>query len=149
MFVVGLGMGLLFQVTMLVAQNSVEMKDIGSATATATFVRSIGGSVGVSVLGALYANRLAAGLSERLGEANPLGDGKELSPEAVRTMPGGVIDAFAHALTEGIDAVFTWAAAICVVGVVLAFFIRHVPLRGFDKPAATPVPAAAAVPDAF
>jgi hypothetical protein len=133
---------------MLVAQNSVEMKDIGSATATATFVRSIGGSVGVSVLGALYANRLAAGLDERLGAANPLGDGKELSPEAVRTMPGGVIDAFAHALTEGIDAVFTWAAVICVLGVVLAFFIRHVPLRGFDMPAA-PAPVAAAVPDAF
>ncbi len=148
MFVVGLGMGLLFQVTMLVAQNSVEIKDIGSATATATFVRSIGGSVGVSVLGALYANRLASGLEGRLGAANPLGDGRELSPEAVRSMPGGVIDAFSHALTEGIDAVFTWAAVICVVGVVLAFFIRHVPLRGFDLPAA-PAPAAAAAPDAF
>jgi EmrB/QacA subfamily drug resistance transporter len=149
MFVVGLGMGLLFQVTMLVAQNSVEMKDIGSATATATFVRSIGGSVGVSVLGAVYAHRLAGGLDERLGAANPLGDGAELSPEAVRTMPGGVIDALTHAITESVDAVFGWAAAVCVVGVVLALFIRHVPLRGFEAPApAAATPASAPVTSA-
>ena len=141
-------MGLLFQVTMLVAQNSVEMKDIGSATATATFLRSIGGSVGVSLLGGALratawppASRIASGRPTRWVTAeNFPGGGPHHAGRGDRCLR--------HALTEGIDAVFTWAAVICVVGVVLAFFIRHVPLRGFDMPAA-PAPAAVAVPDAF
>ncbi|MGQ0844030.1 MAG: MDR family MFS transporter [Sporichthyaceae bacterium] len=150
MFVVGLGMGLLFSVTMLLAQNSVEIQDIGAATATATFVRSMGGSVGVSILGALYAHRLSGGLDDRLGAANPLGDGTELSPDAARGLPVEVVDALARSITDGIDAVFACAAAVCVVGVVLAAFIRQVPLRGFDAPKApVGVPVKSELPAAF
>jgi EmrB/QacA subfamily drug resistance transporter len=136
MFVLGLGMGQLFQITMLIAQNSVAMRDIGAATAGITFVRSMGGSVGVSLLGALYAHRLANTLQDQLGAANPLGSGAELSPAMVRKMPQHVIDALQLGITHGASAVFFWGAVVAVPGVVIGLFVKQVPLRG-SKPAAT------------
>jgi len=142
MFVLGLGMGMLFQTTMMIAQNSVAMRDIGSATAATTFMRSIGGSIGVSMLGALYAHRIAATLTHALGAANPLGHGGgQLSPAVVRTMPPAVLGALRHAITHGVKGVFGWAALICVTGIVIAAFIKQVPLRGSGR-----APAAAAAP---
>jgi EmrB/QacA subfamily drug resistance transporter len=155
MFVMGLGMGCLMQITMLVAQNSVPMKDIGAATAASTFLRSMGGSIGVSILGALYAHRLQNTLHDRLGEgAAQLGNGTQLTPTMVRKLPGNVVDAFRQAIADGNSAVFLWAAIISVSGIVVAFFIKEVPLRGSaPKPLAKPaaeaalaLPEAAAVP---
>jgi EmrB/QacA subfamily drug resistance transporter len=141
MFVLGLGMGQLFQITMLIAQNSVPMKDIGSATAASTFLRSMGGSIGVSMLGAVYAHRLAHTLQDQLGAANPLGSGAELSPVMVRKMPQPVIDALQSGITHGASSVFMWAALVALPGVVIGLFIKQVPLRG-SGPA--PAPAATA-----
>ncbi|MFD0822024.1 MDR family MFS transporter, partial [Micromonospora zhanjiangensis] len=60
MVVLGVGMGFLMQTTMLIAQNSVEQKDLGAASGAATFFRSIGGSFGISLFGAIFSHRLAA-----------------------------------------------------------------------------------------
>lgn len=154
MFVLGFGMGMLFQTTQLIAQNSVEMRDVGSATAAIMFVRSMGGSIGISMLGALYANRLGASLDESLGANNPLGDGTELSPDQVAKLPDQVIGALQLGIVDGIEGVFLWSALIAIVGVVCAALIKQVPLRGIS-PEATPKPepvepaqAAAAVPAA-
>ncbi|HEY3605593.1 MAG TPA: MFS transporter [Sporichthyaceae bacterium] len=130
MFVLGLGMGQLFQITMLIAQNSVPMRDIGSATAASTFLRSMGGSIGVSMLGAVYAHRLAHTLQDQLGAANPMGSGAELSPAMVRKMPPQVIDALQTGISHGASAVFMWAAIVAVPGVLIGLFIKQVPLRG-------------------
>jgi EmrB/QacA subfamily drug resistance transporter len=135
MFVMGLGLGQLFQITMLIAQNSVPMRDIGAATAGITFVRSMGGSVGVSLLGAVYAHRLADTLHDQLGAANPLGSGAELSPAMVRKMPQNVIDALQSGISHGASAVFFWGAMIALPGIVIGLFVKQVPLRG-SKPAA-------------
>jgi EmrB/QacA subfamily drug resistance transporter len=135
MFVMGLGMGQLFQITMLVAQNSVPMRDIGAATAASTFLRSMGGSIGVSMLGAVYAHRLADTLHDRLGAANPLGSGAELSPAMVRKMPQPVIDALQSGITHGASAVFMWAGIVAAPGILIGLFVKQVPLRG-SKPAA-------------
>ena len=80
--VLGLGMGLLMQTTSLMAQNSVELKDIGVASSSRIFFQQIGGSIGVSVFGALFAKQLtdslsaarpgaAAGLHISNGQFNP------------------------------------------------------------------------------
>ena len=58
MAVVGVGIGLVMQVLVLVVQNDADPKDIGAATSTATFFRSLGGSFGVAIFGAIYASRL-------------------------------------------------------------------------------------------
>lgn len=148
MFVLGFGMGMLFQTTQLIAQNSVELKDVGSATAAIMFVRSMGGSIGISMLGALYANRLTDSMESSLGAENPLGDsGAQLSPEMVEKLPDNVIGALQRGIANGIDGVMLVSAVIAIIGVLCAAFIKQVPLRGISPSAkrAGPAPATAAV----
>ena len=66
MFVLGLGLGLVMQVLVLAVQNAVEYSQLGVATSGATLFRSIGGSFGASVLGAVFANQLAGNLARDL-----------------------------------------------------------------------------------
>ena len=64
MLIVGVGLGLVMQVIVLVVQNDVEPRDIGVATSTATFFRSMGGSLGVALFGAIFATRLTSELAD-------------------------------------------------------------------------------------
>ncbi len=70
MFVMGLGLGLVMQVLVLAVQNAVDYAELGVATSGATLFRSMGGSLGTAVLGAIFTNRLThelAGLARRAG----------------------------------------------------------------------------------
>ena len=131
MIVFGVGMGFLMQNTMLIAQNSVEMKDMGAASGTATLFRTIGGSLGVSLLGAIYSSRVTDGLTDRLG---PRGEalaegGAQLTPAMLKQVPDTVRDAFMHAVTSGVGSVFLWGAGFAAIAFAVAWFIREVPLR--------------------
>ncbi|NYI07971.1 MDR family MFS transporter [Allostreptomyces psammosilenae] len=134
MIVLGAGMGCLMQTTMLIAQNSVALRDMGAATGASTFLRNMGGSLGVSLLGSLYTNRLRDSLEAQGGGAaagtEGLGSIAEVTPEVLRQMAEPVRHAFQVAVTEGIQVVFVGSAVVAAVGFVLAWFIRHVPLRG-------------------
>ena len=66
MLVLGLGLGMVLQVLVLAAQNSVDYKHLGVATSGSTLFRQIGGSIGVALFGAIFSNRLAANLSAKL-----------------------------------------------------------------------------------
>lgn len=67
MAVLGAGLGFLMQITMLVAQNSVEMKDMGVASSSATLFRTLGGSFGVALMGSLFTSQVTDTMSEKLG----------------------------------------------------------------------------------
>ncbi|MGC4852451.1 MDR family MFS transporter [Micromonospora sp. DT4] len=136
MVVLGVGMGFLMQTSMLIAQNSVEQKDLGAASGAATFFRSIGGSFGVSLFGAIFAHRLA---DSAAGKALSGGEGemdleklKDLSAQVREVVLGGLADAISH--------VFLWAVLFTVVIPVLAWFIKEIPLRTANEapPQATP-----------
>ena len=66
MFVLGLGLGLVMQVLVLAVQNAVPYSELGVATSGATLFRSIGGSFGASVLGAIFASQLTQNLDARV-----------------------------------------------------------------------------------
>ena len=66
MVVLGVGLGLVMQVMVLITQNSVDRADLGTATATVSFFRSVGGSVGVAVFGAIFTSGLARNLAADL-----------------------------------------------------------------------------------
>ena len=68
MLILGLGVGLVMQVVILVAQNNAPRRHIGVATSTATFSRAIGASIGVALFGAIFATRLSSELAS-LGPA--------------------------------------------------------------------------------
>jgi predicted MFS family arabinose efflux permease len=63
MAVLGIGLGLTMQVLVLATQNSVRVTDLGVATSTVNFFRSVGGSIGVAVFGALFNSRLVSELA--------------------------------------------------------------------------------------
>ncbi|SCL66083.1 drug resistance transporter, EmrB/QacA subfamily [Micromonospora citrea] len=137
MLVLGVGMGFLMQTSMLIAQNSVEQRDLGAASGAATFFRSIGGSFGISLFGAVFANRLAGspggnafGGGGEAGAAMDLEKLKNLPAQARELVLGGLADAVSH--------VFWWALLFSVAVPVLAWFVREVPLRTANEPPAQP-----------
>jgi hypothetical protein len=136
MVVLGAGMGFLMQTTMLIAQNSVDVRDLGMASSAATFFRSIGGSFGVSLFGAVFANRMESDLTTQLGPAAAAsmlgggGSGARLDPKTIEALPAGLRAGITHAVAYGVATVFLIAVAFAVVVPVLAYFVREVPLRG-------------------
>ncbi|WP_436533523.1 MDR family MFS transporter [Actinoplanes sp. HUAS TT8] len=140
MVVLGAGMGGIMQTSTLIAQNSLEMRDMGAGTGVSTFLRNMGSSLGVSILGAIYAHHLTSSLTEAGGAAAG-GEVSSMTPAALRAMPEAARVLFQKAVTDGIGALFIWGSAVAVIGVVVALFVRHVPLRG-SKPAAKPEPVA-------
>ena len=147
MVVLGVGMGFLMQTSMLIAQNSVAQRDLGAASGAATFFRSIGGSFGVSLFGAIFAHRLTDQLTHRFGEATAEqftaggAGGGGLNPDSLATLdPQQKLGALTS-LAESISGVFGWAMLVAIAVPILAWFIKEIPLRG-SGPA--PAPAAAA-----
>lgn len=127
MIVLGVGMGLLMQTTMLVVQNSVTQRDVGVASGAATLFRTIGGSIGVSLLGTLFAQQVQSALPDRADGAPA---GAALTPGMLEALPAPLRDAYQAAITSGIHQVFLGGAAIAVIALIAAWAIREVPLRG-------------------
>ncbi|MFD1495793.1 MDR family MFS transporter [Streptosporangium lutulentum] len=133
MAVLGAGMGGLMQTSTLIAQNSIELRDMGAGTGASTFLRNMGSSLGISLLGAVYVNHLTDSLTEAgagVG-AQPLGAAAtSMTPKALQALPEAAQHVFQQAVTDGVTALFMWGAIVAAVGIVIALFIRQVPLRG-------------------
>ncbi|MGW3891366.1 MDR family MFS transporter [Micromonospora chokoriensis] len=138
MVVLGVGMGFLMQTSMLIAQNSVEQKDLGAASGAATFFRSIGGSFGISLFGAIFANRLANSEGGRAFGGGDAGAGMDLAK--LKELPAQARELVLGGLSDGISHVFLWAVLFTIVIPVLAWFIKEIPLRTANEapPQATP-----------
>jgi MFS family permease len=126
MFVMGLGLGLVMQVLVLAVQNAVDYAELGVATSGATLFRSMGGSLGTAVLGAIFANRLSDELAGT--PAAQVGSGA-VDPSAMQSLPAAVRDPYIGAFTDSLSTVFLVAAAIIALAFVLAWFIEERPLR--------------------
>jgi len=131
MLVLGLGLGMVMQVLIIALQNAVEHRDLGIATSTNTFFRSLGGAFGAALFGAILSGRLAYHLPRLLppdaGAVDPaLITG---SPAMMRTLPANVQTAVAEAFARSIVSVFRWAIPFAVVSLILALAIPEHPLR--------------------
>jgi EmrB/QacA subfamily drug resistance transporter len=130
MLVVGVGIGLVMQVLVLVVQNDAPPRDLGVATATATFFRSVGGSFGVAIFGAIFASRLADQIRHLPPEiARQIGAGARLTPEQVKKLPPGTHDAFLNAFAHSLHGVFLWGTLIAVIPFALSWLLKEKPLR--------------------
>ncbi|OEJ25708.1 transporter [Streptomyces agglomeratus] len=129
MAVLGAGMGFLMQITMLVAQNSVEMKDMGVASSSTTLFRTLGSSFGVSIMGALFTSRARDAMAERGGSA-ATSQSAQLDAASLAKLPEHVREAYQFAVASGTQAAFLLGGIIAVIGFVAAFFVKEVPLRG-------------------
>ena len=127
MLILGLGLGMVMQVLVLAVQNAVPYEHLGVATSGSTLFRQVGGSIGVSLFGAIFANRLVASLAERLpaGAHVP----SVADPETVRRLPPDVHAAFVGAFAAALRPVFLVAAAIGFSAWLFTWLLREVPLR--------------------
>ena len=126
MFVMGFGLGLVMQVLVLAVQNAVDYRELGVATSGATLFRSMGGSLGTAVLGAIFTNRLA---HELAGTPAAGATGGSIDPTALQRLPGPERTTFTTAFTDALSTVFLVAAAIVVVAFLLSWLIEERPLR--------------------
>jgi EmrB/QacA subfamily drug resistance transporter len=131
MAVLGAGMGCLMQITMLVAQNSVEMKDMGVASSSATLFRTLGSSFGVAIMGALFNHRVQDVMAEKAGAsgASATQNSAQLDRESLEKLPAVARQAYQHAVSAGIHSAFLLGAAIAVVVLIAGLFVKEVPLR--------------------
>jgi len=128
--VVGIGLGLVMQVLVLVVQNDARPENIGVATSSATFFRSMGGAFGVALFGTIFATRLAnqlAGLPRAV--TAHLGSGVQLNPTQVDQLPPRVHDVVLHAFAHSLSGVFLFGMVLSLVPFVLSWFLQEKPLR--------------------
>ncbi len=128
--VFGIGMGFLMQITTLIAQNSVDPRDMGVASSSRAFFQQIGGSIGVSIFGVVFFRSLRSAMAAKLGVALPQTIGSQLSPVQVQQMHGPVLHAILYSISQGIESVFIWAAPAAAIVFGLAWLIKEIPLRG-------------------
>ena len=144
MLVLGVGIGLVMQVIVLVVQNDAPARDVGVATSTATFFRSMGGSIGVALFGAIFATRLATELTALpAAAAARLSGGLNIRPDEVHALPAALRHEFLLAFVDALQPVFLVGAGLAAVTFVLALMLKEVPLRTTTNAAgADPVTAA-------
>jgi predicted MFS family arabinose efflux permease len=124
MAVTGVGLGLMMQVFVVAVQNVVPFRAIGSATALTQFSRSIGSTLGVTLMGVIINHGLPSGAA--------------VEEASVRRLPPSLREALAAAMQPAFMAA---AGVALVIFLIVLFGLREVPLReGFDEDAAAAVP---------
>jgi EmrB/QacA subfamily drug resistance transporter len=129
MLILGLGLGMVMQVLVLATQNAVPYDQLGVATSGATLFRSIGGSLGTAVLGAIFTNRLSAELASTLPPGAPDPASAGIDPQRVQHLPKPIHDAFIAAFTDALHVVFLVAAGVVALAFLLSWLIPERPLR--------------------
>jgi EmrB/QacA subfamily drug resistance transporter len=127
MALVGIGVGMSMQNLVLSVQNTVALRDIGAASSTVAFFRSLGGTIGVSVLGAVLAHRVTHDITSRLGA--PAGGGGSTSALNLAQLPAAVQQVVRAAYGDATGHIFLISAAIAVVGVIAAVLLKPTALR--------------------
>jgi len=104
---------------------------MGVATAGSLLFRQIGGSVGIAIFGAIFANHLQSHLTSALppGVHAP----RNVSPQLVRHLPPALHQAYVRAVAESLHPVFVVAAVITIFAFLLTWLLREVPLRDTSR----------------
>jgi MFS family permease len=131
MVVLGLGLGSFMQVATLAVQNSVKREQMGTATSSATFFRSIGSSLGGAIFGTILISRLTHHLAETLPAGTPLlanqisAGGPAALAHVAPAIQQDVLQAFAASFHD----MFLIGIPFAVAAFVVALFLRETPLR--------------------
>ncbi|SCD97200.1 drug resistance transporter, EmrB/QacA subfamily [Streptomyces sp. ScaeMP-e83] len=128
---VGVGVGMSMQNLVLVLQNTVPLSEIGAASGAITFFRSLGGTMGVSVLGAVLAHQVANKIAHGLAELgiDPAASGSGGSTLNVAAMPPQIQEVVRAAYGDATGHIFLISACIAVVGVIASLFLTPTKLR--------------------
>ena len=136
MLVLGLGIGSVMQVLVIIVQNGVPHSELGVATSGATFFRSIGGSFGTAIFGAIFANVLIGNLASHLhGIHLPAGfSSADATPALLSKLPAVVHAGFVAGYAESIQTVFLVAVPIAFLAFLASWLIPQVELKQWPEP---------------
>lgn len=135
MALLGLGVGMMMQNLVLCTQNQVEPSDLGAASSTVNFFRSLGSAVGVSALGAVLSHRITDYIKDGASALDPkyasalTGSSTSSSIPDVDSLPGPVRTLVESAYGHGIADVFFYVSPVALLALVVCLFIKEVPLR--------------------
>ena len=152
--VFGAGLGMTMQTIVTAVQNAVEYRDLGAATSATTFFRQMGGTIGAAVFGAILANRLALHLAQQLGpaatRAQNNGSINTNDLQAIQALPEPVKTSVLTAFTYALDDVFLVGVPVVALALVVALFLKEVPLGTVQRQgAAAPSPTESAPAEAL
>jgi predicted MFS family arabinose efflux permease len=131
MLILGMGIGGVMQVLVIIVQNGVPHSELGVATSGATFFRSIGGSFGTAIFGAIFANVLVGNLARHLhGITLPHGfSSADATPALLSHLPAAVHAGFVAGYAESIQTVFLVAVPIAALAFLATWLIPQVELK--------------------
>jgi EmrB/QacA subfamily drug resistance transporter len=144
MLVLGMGLGGVMQMLVIIVQNGVQHSELGVATSGATFFRSIGGSFGTAIFGAIFSNILVSNLATHLhGVSLPAGfTSSDVTPAALEHLTAAVRAGFVNGYAETIQTVFLIAVPIAALAFIASWLIPQVELRKWVAPSASAAPTA-------
>jgi EmrB/QacA subfamily drug resistance transporter len=132
-FILGFGLGFTLQIVVTAVQNAIERRDMGSATSSVTFFRSMGGAFGTAIFGAVLTVRLphhlagagsAAGLPPGASEAEVANN-----VQAIQALPDAAREVVVGAWVDALQEVFYVALPFVAAAFVIAWFIPELRLR--------------------
>ncbi|HEY2222606.1 MFS transporter [Actinomycetospora sp.] len=132
MAMVGIGVGSTQQNLVLAVQNQVALRDMGAASSTVAFFRSLGGAAGVAALGALLSSHVSAGITSGLTAAGIPASATSSSGGQIpnlATLPVAIRSIIENAYGDSVALMFLIAAPLALIALVAILFLREVPLR--------------------
>jgi predicted MFS family arabinose efflux permease len=147
MLAFGAGLGLTMQTIVTAVQNSVAMRDLGTATSATTFFRQMGGTIGAAVFGAILSNRLGLHLTEQVGQAAAAAQGNATNNiQTMQALPEPIKSIVLGAFTRALDDVFLAGLPVVLIALAVSLLIPEVPLRSRERqPAGEPAAASEAL----
>ncbi|WEO96543.1 MFS transporter [Streptomyces sp. FXJ1.172] len=135
MALLGIGVGTMMQNLVLSTQNQVAPHELGAASSVVSFFRSLGGAVGVGVLGSVMSERITHHAKDTITELSP--KAQQAAAHAVgsgnlpdmNALPAPVRNWLEGAYGHGIADVFLYAAPFALIAFITVLFIKEVPLR--------------------
>lgn len=131
MLVVGIGVGMSMQNLTLAVQNAVGLKDVGAASSTVTFFRSLGGTIGVSILGSILARRVTEQVTTDLAAMGvPASASSQASGSLdLSSLPNPIVQIVRSAYGDATGHIFLISAVIGIVGIIAVCLLKPVTLR--------------------
>jgi MFS family permease len=138
MIVTGVGIGMFFQVMTLAVQNTVERKDLGTATSTVTFFRTMGSAFGTALFGAILINRLTHNLKillpkSALNSSNINIANLQTGSVQIHGLPSYLSQDVMEAFTRSFHSVFIWGIPFALLALIVALFLRETPLKSTTR----------------
>ena len=129
MFVLGLGSGCVFTTSSIALQNACELRDLGIATATMMFARSLGGSIALAANGTILNSTIRSQLPVRIGTTPDAAVKLIRAPKDIQALEPVSRSAVIDSIATGVSRIYWVAAAIMVVGFLWAIYLPELPLR--------------------